>query len=1311
MSLKLYGRFGLIAVSVLIALAALTTSVRAQNLPPPGAYQPIPNFTGVGAGLLFRKAINDRFSGVQPIAPSLISIAFADMGDEQDAMELYCNDCQATTPCTGGGPGAWAFGERGVWNCVAGSFVQTTGGDLSGPFSNATVNTVEGGQIPVTAGYTGALSLTGNSGNGSDQISGANVNGTINPRAYGAVGLKTASTCATSINSNLVTITPRGDFQNGQTVMCAHAGLPSTATAPSAFTVVASDPSGVGASSWTYNICTFDAVTGQMSGCASAAVNNTAGLNSNLSGNSNLLHWTRGVNGTATAIYNQTGLIGLIPIGVTSFRDVGQAIEAFNELPATPPSGALNQRLSTTITGGGGTTSLVLGSAANAAISGQFFSHDDTAAIQAAFADAQNKHTSLRFPTGNYNYFGAGLGGSTATFISVQGEPPLMTVVGDAASQSAVYLAAGGYFIDDSAAVVQLQLRDMTFVGGHGAVRMTSTAVLGHGERKIYNNAFLGFTGCAVCWNAADDPYHRVEGNRFRGLDVNATIGFGFTGANDSSNIVDNAFNTVRIGIEDAGEGVGRNYSNNDFIRTNVAPFSRADIWLADSQQGIATMSRMRLANEGIDAGDYHVLVADADASGSMVGDRFPVAPHANYGTGEIILDGAITTGLAVLTSGSDPTKNTAHFSSSAHVNDWVRVLGAGTQGSCVCELVAQINSIDSDRQVTLNASASATVAGAIVVFGTASTKPRVGQITMSGNWVSAASTNPPIPWVFTTAQTTSGWLVVNNTISSPSLSGPIMQYLPLTQTAANANLNLIFGTNGLPLGSGSDPSQGMYPSNNPDAVVAVDPLTQLSTWSQPPPYQATIDNAGVIDYLPSTPIASFANGPGVSKTAISDRGGASDATEANFSLNTTNGLLRADFTPSTRGLAWITFDFKKASSTPLAHFMVTVAYSANPGAGGSTLIGRQIDIPETSGWYTLSLPFVPKDTTTALTASFQAVGVAPAVEIGSIDIGRVHVYQHETPVDLSNVAIKTLQTNVGDEKRVNTVTYSASMTPDLSKGPIQSITITNGSAMTINNPINPPSQAGYNTDWALYIKNSSGSAAGAITLGSAFQPTGAGAVVAPANGLTAVYRFQYDGTTHTLLSAIANGGVVTMAGDVTGQSNTNTVTTTHLAAALPISQGGTGTASTLTGLVRGNASAMTAAELSGDASTSGSNAVTVTKVNNNTPGNTCTNQFTRSIDSSARGTCATITNADLTALASPPAIGNTTPAAGSFTTLKLSTFTVAGLPTCNAGADAIYVTVTDATAVSCVGGSVFVGGSTNYCLAICKNGIGWVNP
>lgn len=57
---------------------------------------------------------------------------------------------------------------------------------------------------------------------------------------------------------------------------------------------------------------------------------------------------------------------------------------------------------------------------------------------------------------------------------------------------------------------------------------------------------------------------------------------------------------------------------------------------------------------------------------------------------------------------------------------------------------------------------------------------------------------------------------------------------------------------------------------------------------------------------------------------------------------------------------------------------------------------------------------------------------------------------------------------------------------------------------------------------------------------------------------------------------------------------------TTQVKGTLPTGNGGTGTASTLTGLVRGGA-AYTATELSGDATTSGSNAVTVVKVNGTT--------------------------------------------------------------------------------------------------------------
>ncbi len=79
----------------------------------------------------------------------------------------------------------------------------------------------------------------------------------------------------------------------------------------------------------------------------------------------------------------------------------------------------------------------------------------------------------------------------------------------------------------------------------------------------------------------------------------------------------------------------------------------------------------------------------------------------------------------------------------------------------------------------------------------------------------------------------------------------------------------------------------------------------------------------------------------------------------------------------------------------------------------------------------------------------------------------------------------------------------------------------------------------------------------------------------------------HFAGSTQTVTSsAVVNADI------------TSLDASTKLTGATPVANGGTGTASTLTGLVRGSASAMTAAEISGDCTTSGSNAITCTKLN-----------------------------------------------------------------------------------------------------------------
>lgn len=104
-------------IGVLVALIVTAGVASAQ-------YQPIPNFTGVGAGYNFRQAINQRFSGAEPISPTIVDLSFANLPTEQDGMLLWCKDCQETTPCSGGGAGAFARGERGVWSCAADTLEQ-----------------------------------------------------------------------------------------------------------------------------------------------------------------------------------------------------------------------------------------------------------------------------------------------------------------------------------------------------------------------------------------------------------------------------------------------------------------------------------------------------------------------------------------------------------------------------------------------------------------------------------------------------------------------------------------------------------------------------------------------------------------------------------------------------------------------------------------------------------------------------------------------------------------------------------------------------------------------------------------------------------------------------------------------------------------------------------------------------------------------------------------------------------------------------------------------------------------------------------
>jgi hypothetical protein len=120
-----------------------------------------------------------------------------------------------------------------------------------------------------------------------------------------------------------------------------------------------------------------------------------------------------------------------------------------------------------------------------------------------------------------------------------------------------------------------------------------------------------------------------------------------------------------------------------------------------------------------------------------------------------------------------------------------------------------------------------------------------------------------------------------------------------------------------------------------------------------------------------------------------------------------------------------------------------------------------------------------------------------------------------------------------------------------------------------------------------------SGSGSGANALGYYFVSQSANE---PANAVnlgalnTGLLKISVSGGVAAPLNATPGADYVTPGGSITG-------TAANVTGTVAIVNGGTGVTSPLTGLVRGASTAMTAAELSGDATTNGSNVVTVAQV------------------------------------------------------------------------------------------------------------------
>ena len=594
---------------------------------------------------------------------------------------------------------------------------------------------------------TGPVSLTGDSNNGSDQISRVNVNGRVAVTAYGASGAGiNVTTGSVAASSDALSVGSAAGWSAGMGIIVPHAGAAETMTTPAAPTVTTIGTTG--STVYSYECVEVDAAHGYTAaGPAGSASNGPATLSN--------IDFERIVcpDTPATAHLNavyQTApgayLVGLtsgnsiVDEGLSLANGDGLGTTAFWDIPATTaPSSAAADWLQTTVGSISGTT-VTLATSATTAASAVGITHDDTAAITAAYnASLATGGGDLYFPAGDYFFCGTALSGWKSTAVGA-------ARVGDVA----VFMCPGQTFFEPSVKQYGVNIRNMMFVGGESAYHSTYTGSETDGSyiEEVRNTVVWDYTGTAIGFADADWPYWLVDHNSLKALDDNHSIGVAASGG-PGIQILNNNFQNGRVGLMAVGYGVEA--IGNTFIRWSGQPdplVPRIGLWYVPGpaiEFGSAlVVIANKFGNENLSGDDTHVLVADANATtGIDTSTRLPLYYAAD--------DLSIGAGGTTLTSASECPFTAAMCQGGTGCTgtqgNWPLVLEkAGTTNINAEALTTTITAFASSCSVTVgNAAVTAVSSGGLAHFAPADTTNYARAADFSANvaFVNGANNNP----------------------------------------------------------------------------------------------------------------------------------------------------------------------------------------------------------------------------------------------------------------------------------------------------------------------------------------------------------------------------------------------------------------------------------------------------------------------------------------------------------------------------------------------------------------------------------------